>query len=119
MIAIKFFPSAIVWLAFSLSAAVLPKSITVNQIANRYVTVNTPATVVIANTQFSDITAKVYDTQGKFISNMTISDGPNPMEQTLTWNGKGSNSQNASSGVYVFVIVAEGNSYRGLLVVIR
>ncbi len=120
MTALKFFSSVLVWLALAISATVFPKSVSVTQIANRFITPNGDsknenAVIFLSNPQYSDVTGKIYDVQGKFIADMAF----DSIVQKLTWDGRNSNGQAARSGVYVFVIQAEGSAYRGLLVVVR
>ncbi len=125
MIVIKFFTSVLICLTVAIPAAAQSGSVSVTGISNRFIAPNGKnlnAVVRVSNPQCSDVTGKIYDIQGRFVADMTL----DPLylcssvsPQHLTWDGKGAKGQIVRTGAYVFVISAEGFSYRGVLVVIR
>ena len=115
--------SAAAWLSVCLSANALPhkNGISFSRTSGRFITPNGDQKndtfyFYFANNGYIDVTGKIYDSQGRFVANMT----PDQNTSTyLSWDGKSSNGQVVSGGAYIYDIEAEGFSYRGLVVVIR
>ncbi|MDE2426892.1 MAG: gliding motility-associated C-terminal domain-containing protein [Elusimicrobia bacterium] len=75
---------------------------------------NDTAVFQYSNPRFSDVTGKVYDIRGRFVADLASG----PATDTLQWDGK-SNGVVVPTGVYIYVISAEGQTQRGTVVVIR
>lgn len=76
---------------------------------------NDSVVLTFSNPRDSVVTGKVYDLQGRFVADMA----PGPVAGvTLAWDGR-AGGRGVASGLYVFRLSAEAQSYTGVLVVIR
>jgi len=116
----KLIMGSVVWLAMLLAAAMLPREFSFQGVSNRFITPNgdnknDAAVFTVANPQNLEVKGKIFDIRGKLVANMTV----DPLLQKLSWDAKAGNGQIVRTGVYVYVIEAEGAAFRGLVVVIR
>ena len=66
-----------------------------------------------SNPRSSNVTGSVYDLRGRFVANLVSGPGI-----SLQWDGR-SNNVAVPTGVYIYVISAEGQTTRGTVVVVR
>jgi gliding motility-associated-like protein len=97
-----------------------PSGISFLGLSNRILTpngdrLNDNAVLNFDNPRYSRLSGRVFDLQGKFVSDMAP--GPSPDTQLL-WDGKAS-GQAVPGGVYIFVVETEDRIFSGTLVVIR
>ncbi len=95
-------------------------------LSNKFITPNGDgkndnAVFNFANPQFSSVSGKIFDLQGRYIADMSAPSGgcAGGPGQCLMWDGRGSNGTIVSGGVYVYQLSGGGTHYNGTIVVIK
>ncbi|HAM36340.1 MAG TPA: hypothetical protein DEB40_03910 [Elusimicrobia bacterium] len=113
--------AGLVWVSSAQQNSLLPRAFQFQGASNRFITPNgdgknDAAYFNFSNPQFSSITGRIFDLDGKRVASMAAG---TPSAEQLVWNGKSDEGKIVSAGVYVYVIEAERSVVRGLVVVIR
>lgn len=89
-------------------------------LSNRFITpngdgMNDNAIFTFDNPNSASVTGKIFDRQGRLVVGSLL---PGPTSNSLMWDGK-ANGRTVPSGVYIYVIQGEGQTYSGTLVIVK